>query len=59
MKSFYLEEFKSLGNVIVTTDDGTFGYKGNAVNYLKENNLDFDYYYACGPLVMLKIFIFI
>ncbi len=51
---FYLEEFKSLGKVIVTTDDGTFGYKGNAVSYLKENNLDFDYYYACGPLVMLK-----
>ena len=28
--------------------------KGNVVSYLKENEVDFDYYYACGPQVMLK-----
>ena len=50
----YVEEFSKYGNVIVTTDDGTYGYKGNPVSYLKENNVDHDYYYACGPQIMLK-----
>ena len=36
------------------TDDGSLGYKGNTVSYLKENKVDFDYYYACGPQIMLK-----
>ena len=38
----------------VCTDDGSLGFKGNAVAYLKSLNLDFDYYYACGPQIMLK-----
>ncbi len=50
----YINEFSKLGNVIVTTDDGSFGFKGNPVAYLKENDVDFDYYYACGPQIMLK-----
>lgn len=50
----YEEQFKQFGKVIVTTDDGSYGYKGNPVSYLKENNVDYDYYYACGPLIMLK-----
>lgn len=49
-----LEKYQRIGNVIITTDDGSFGYKGNAVSYLKENKLEFDKYYACGPLIMLK-----
>ncbi len=50
----YIEEFSKYSNVIVTTDDGSYGYKGNPVSYLKENSVDFDYYYACGPQIMLK-----
>ncbi len=50
----YEEEFARFGKVYVTTDDGSYGYKGNPVSFLKENQLDFDYYYACGPQVMLK-----
>ncbi len=50
----YVDEFKTLGEVIITTDDGSVGYKGNPVSYLKEHNISYDYYYACGPLVMLK-----
>lgn len=49
-----IDEFKKLGNVLITTDDGSYASKGNPVSYLKENKIDFDYYYACGPLVMLK-----
>ena len=49
-----LDEFAKLGELIITSDDGCKGYKGNVVSYLKEHNVDFDYYYACGPQVMLK-----
>ena len=49
-----VDELKKLTKLILVTDDGSLGYKGNAVTYLKENKVDFDYYYACGPQVMLK-----
>lgn len=49
-----VEELQRYSNVILCTDDGSLGYKGNVVSYLKEHNLEFDYYYACGPQIMLK-----
>ena len=48
------DELSKIANVIICTDDGSLGYKGNPVTYLKEHELDFDKYYACGPQVMLK-----
>ena len=50
----YYEEFKQLGDVIVTTDNGQFGYHGNAIQYLNENNIEFDTLYSCGPEILLK-----
>ena len=49
-----LEELEKLANVIVCTDDGTLGFKGNVIECIKNNNIDFDYYYACGPHKMLE-----
>ena len=49
-----LDELSKYGEVICCTDDGSYGYKGNTVSYLKENDIDFDCYYACGPHMMLK-----
>ena len=49
-----LDELNKIANVIICTDDGSLGYKGNTVSYLKENKLTYDKYYACGPQVMLK-----
>ena len=49
-----LDELKKCTNLYITTDDGSLGYKGNTVSFLKENNIEFDYYYSCGPQVMLK-----
>ena len=48
------KEFAAISDIVVTTDDGTEGYRGNAVSYLKNNSVEYDYYYACGPTVMLK-----
>jgi dihydroorotate dehydrogenase electron transfer subunit len=56
---YYKNEFEALGDVVIATDDGSCGVKGNAVCALnliasvKEEN-PFDRYYACGPNVMLK-----
>ncbi|MCR5091949.1 MAG: dihydroorotate dehydrogenase electron transfer subunit [Bacilli bacterium] len=49
-----LELYSPYMDIIVTTDDGSYGEKGNPVSYLKSHKVDFDYYYACGPLIMLK-----
>jgi dihydroorotate dehydrogenase electron transfer subunit len=49
-----VEEFKQLADVILCSDDGSVGYKGNPVSYLKEHEVNFDKYYACGPQVMMK-----
>ncbi len=51
------EEYKKLADkFILTTDDGTYGSKGYAIDFLKEdlkkNNIDM--IFACGPLPMLK-----
>lgn len=45
---------EKLGKLIICTDDGSAGYKGNVINYLENNEITYDYYYACGPQIMLK-----
>lgn len=50
---FYEEEFKSLGcEVIIATADGSCGMKGLVTDAI--SNLDYTYFYACGPEPMLK-----
>ena len=50
---FYEEEFKALGcTVTVTTVDGSYGMKGFVTDALK--NVDYTYFYTCGPEPMLK-----
>lgn len=47
----YEEEFRALGaNVIVSTADGSYGKKGFVTDAMKE--LDYSYFYACGPEAM-------
>lgn len=46
-------EFASLGaNVMITTVDGSVGTKGFVTDAL--HDLDYSYFYTCGPLPMLK-----
>ncbi|MBE6944422.1 MAG: dihydroorotate dehydrogenase electron transfer subunit [Ruminococcaceae bacterium] len=50
---FYEEEFKKLGcSVVVTTVDGSYGHKGFVTDAL--GNMDYSYFYTCGPEPMLK-----
>ncbi len=50
---FYEQEFAALGcDVTVTTVDGSYGTKGFVTDVLK--NIDYTYFYTCGPEPMLK-----
>ena len=50
---FYEKEFLALGaDVTVTTVDGTYGLKGFVTDAMK--NMDYSYFYTCGPEPMLK-----
>ena len=52
---FYAEEFAALGaDVYVSTVDGSQDVKGFVTDAIKEKAIDFDFFYSCGPLPMLK-----
>lgn len=52
---FYADEFRQLGaEVYVSTADGSMGVKGFVTDAIRESGVTFDYFYACGPLPMLK-----
>lgn len=49
-----VEELEKISDLYICTDDGSLGYKGNVIDCIKNSNIEFDYYYSCGPQVMLK-----
>ncbi len=51
---FLADEFKKYGKVYVATEDGSVGSKGNVLDAIRENGLDADIIYACGPTPMLR-----
>lgn len=52
---FYKNEFEALGaNVYVATADGSVGTKGFVTDAITANKIEADYFYACGPLPMLR-----
>lgn len=51
---FLKEELDQNGTVYVATEDGSCGTKGNVLDCIKENGLDAEVIYACGPTPMLR-----
>ncbi|MDE5815597.1 MAG: dihydroorotate dehydrogenase electron transfer subunit, partial [Alistipes sp.] len=52
---FYEAAFRALGcDVTGATADGAAGGRGFVTTAIAEQRLDFDYFYACGPLPMLR-----
>lgn len=51
---FLYDEFKKEGNVYVATEDGSFGTEGNVLDAIRENGLEAEIIYACGPTPMLR-----
>ena len=52
-QTFLKEEFEQNGALYLSTEDGSVGTKGNVMDAVRENQLDADIIYACGPTPML------
>lgn len=48
------DDFKNFGDVIIATDDGSYGTKGLVTDIIKSEGLEKLPYVACGPLPMEK-----
>lgn len=51
---FLNEELEKYGKVVIATEDGSAGTKGNAIDAIKEQGVDGAVIYSCGPIPMLK-----
>lgn len=51
---FLKEEFTQNGEVYISTEDGSVGTKGNVMDAVRENSLQADIIFACGPGPMLR-----
>lgn len=51
---FLTEELRANGTLYIATEDGSAGTKGNVMDAIRENSLDADIIYACGPKPMLR-----
>ena len=51
---FLFDEFEKLGEVYASTEDGSYGTRGNVLDLIREKELTGDLIYACGPRPMLK-----
>ncbi len=51
---FLQEEFKKQGSLYVATEDGSYGTDGNVLDAIRENGLNAEIIYACGPMPMLR-----
>ena len=49
-----IEEYKQVGNVFITTEDGSMGEKGFVTNHSILNSRKYDRIYCCGPDSMMK-----
>lgn len=51
---FLNKEFEAYADVYVATENGSAGTKGNVMDAIRENSLEADVIFACGPAPMLR-----
>lgn len=51
---FLVEDMKQYAKVVIATEDGSEGTKGNVIDAVKEQNVTGEIIYSCGPTPMLK-----
>ena len=52
--TFLDKELEQNGKVYIATEDGSIGTKGNVCDAIRENALNAEVIYACGPTPMLR-----
>lgn len=50
---FLVDDLRSYGDIVIATEDGSCGTRGNVLDAIRENSLKADVIYACGPTPML------
>lgn len=53
-RMFLRDEFKAFGSVYEGTEDGSRGIRGNVLDVIRQQNLDGEILYGCGPTPMLR-----
>lgn len=53
-ETFLADELRKYADVVIATEDGSVGTKGNVIDAIKENVLEADVIYSCGPIPMLR-----
>ena len=51
---FLTEELQQYGRLLIATEDGSVGTKGNVLDAVRENEVRADAVCACGPMPMLR-----
>lgn len=53
--TFLVEEFQRVADrVAIATEDGSLGTEGNVIDAIREQNIQGDVIYSCGPVPMLR-----
>lgn len=52
--TFLADEFAKVADVVIATEDGSKGTKGNVIDAVKAAGISCDVIYACGPTPMLR-----
>lgn len=52
--AFLAEEFRKYATIHISSDTGAVGRKGNVVDCIREESINGDMIYACGPTPMLR-----
>ena len=53
-ETFLADELRKYADVVIATEDGSVGTKGNVMDAIRENALEADVIFACGPTPMLR-----
>jgi len=51
---FLKEDLEKYGKVYIATEDGSVGIKGNVMDVIREEKINADLIYTCGPMPMLR-----
>ena len=51
---FLMEEFNGCGEIYIASENGVAGVKGTVLDAVRENKVDGDLIFACGPTPMLR-----
>ncbi len=52
--TFLAKEFEAYGRVVIASDNGAVGVKGNVVDAMRAEGVTGDLFFACGPKPMLR-----